>query len=109
MSFSLTAAIGCPFLALLLWIIKSSGPLWFWYAWGMMVAFTVLMLTVYPVFIMPLFNKYGRRGRSGASEAEARGRERAKRAQRGDGACRRAGEGRSVCEVESRVQASDGE
>jgi STE24 endopeptidase len=34
------------------------GEYFFIYVWGFMFIFSVIMMTVVPVFIMPLFNKY---------------------------------------------------
>lgn len=86
-SLALTFAIGGPFLALLLKIIKVwkislhpciaffvaaskqfsipfsfhgqwGGDFFYIYVWVFMFLFSVFMMTVVPVFIMPLFNKY---------------------------------------------------
>jgi len=57
-SLLLTAAIGGPFVALLLTIIKSGGPYFYLYVWAFMFVFSVIMMTIVPVLIMPLFNKY---------------------------------------------------
>jgi len=54
----LTAVIGGPFVALLLKIIKVGGEYFFVYVWGFLFVFSLFMMTVYPVVIMPLFNKY---------------------------------------------------
>lgn len=54
----LSFVIGGPFIALLLYIIKNSGPYFYIYVWAFMFAFSVIMMTLVPVFIMPLFNKY---------------------------------------------------
>ena len=57
-SLVLSCAIGGPFVALLLKIIKMGGNHFYIYVWGFMFVFSVLMMTIVPVFIMPLFNKY---------------------------------------------------
>lgn len=57
-SLLLTFAIGGPFVALLLTIIKKGGEYFYLYVWGFMFCFSVFMMTIVPVFIMPLFNKY---------------------------------------------------
>mmetsp|Transcript_11361 Transcript_11361/g.13003 ORF Transcript_11361/g.13003 Transcript_11361/m.13003 type:complete len:517 (+) Transcript_11361:180-1730(+) len=54
----LSIVIGGPFVAILLTIIKMGGPFFFIYVWAFMFVFSLFMMTVYPVFIMPLFNKY---------------------------------------------------
>lgn len=57
-SLILSCAIGGPFVALLLKIIKMGGAHFYIYVWGFMFIFSTLMMTIVPVFIMPLFNKY---------------------------------------------------
>jgi STE24 endopeptidase len=44
--------------ALLLKIIKIGGEYFYVYVWGFMFVFSVFMMTIVPVFVMPLFNKY---------------------------------------------------
>ena len=56
-SLLLTIAIGGPFVSLLLTIIKSGGPYFYLYVWAFMFSFSVVMMTIVPVVIMPLFNK----------------------------------------------------
>ncbi len=50
--------IGLPLLALVLWLMKSSGQLWWLYVWFVWTAFNLLMLVVYPTVIAPRFNKF---------------------------------------------------
>jgi STE24 endopeptidase len=57
-SLLLSCAIGGPFVALLLKIIKIGGEYFYVYVWGFMFVFSVFMMTIVPVFVMPLFNKY---------------------------------------------------
>lgn len=57
-SLVLTFFIGGPFLALLLHIIKIGGEYFYLYVWMFMLCFSVFMMTIVPVVIMPLFNKY---------------------------------------------------
>jgi len=57
-SIVLTFLIGGPFVALLLRIIQSGGEYFFVYVWAFMFCFSAFMMTIVPVFIMPLFNKY---------------------------------------------------
>jgi len=54
----LTFVIGGPFVSLLLWIIKKGGDNFYLYVWGFMFIFSLFMMTIVPVVIMPLFNKY---------------------------------------------------
>jgi STE24 endopeptidase len=57
-SLVLTMVIGGPFVALLLQIIKLGGNYFYVYVWAFMFVFSVFMMTIVPVVIMPLFNKY---------------------------------------------------
>lgn len=57
-SLLLTCLIGGPFVALLLKIIKMGGEFFYIYVWAFMFVFSAFMMTIVPVFIMPLFNKY---------------------------------------------------
>lgn len=49
--------IGCPLIALLLFLVQSVGA--YWWLWGFVVffLFQIIMIVAYPMFIMPLFNK----------------------------------------------------
>lgn len=57
-SLLLTAVFGGPFTALLLQIIKMGGESFYIYVWAFTFVFSVIMMTLVPVVIMPLFNKY---------------------------------------------------
>jgi STE24 endopeptidase len=50
--------IGGPLLALALWIMESSGGLWWLYVWIVWMTFTLVMFWAYPAVIAPLFNKF---------------------------------------------------
>ncbi len=52
------AAIGLPLVALILWVMGALGSLWWLWAWGLWMAFNLLLLLIYPSFIAPLFNKF---------------------------------------------------
>jgi STE24 endopeptidase len=54
----LAATLGIPLLACILWVMERAGDLWWLYAWLIWVAFNLVILTVYPVWIAPLFNKF---------------------------------------------------
>ena len=55
---ALAAALGIPLVAGILWVMERAGELWWIYAWLIWVAFNLVILTVYPVWIAPLFNKF---------------------------------------------------
>jgi STE24 endopeptidase len=52
------AAIGLPLAWLMLWIMGTTGPQWWLWAWGTWVGFNLLLMVAYPTIIAPLFNKF---------------------------------------------------
>ena len=54
----LTAALGLPLLWVILFLMAKSGDLWWFYAWIVWSAFSLLMMIIIPNFIQPLFNKF---------------------------------------------------
>ncbi len=54
----LSALLGVPLLALLLFLIQSGGSLWWLWAWALVGLFELLILWLYPVLLAPLFNKF---------------------------------------------------
>ena len=54
----LTLVLGGPFVSLLLSIIKWGGRHFYMYVLGFTFAFSLFMMSAYPVLIMPLFNTY---------------------------------------------------
>ncbi len=54
----LSAAIGIPLLALILWVMDSVGSLWWFWAWVIVMGFSLLMSWLFPTLIAPLFNKF---------------------------------------------------
>ncbi len=55
---ALMFAIGLPLLALILWVMDSIGPLWWLWAWAILMGFSLLLSWLYPTLIAPLFNKF---------------------------------------------------
>jgi len=55
---ALSVVIGGPLLALILWVMDSSGAQWWILAWAILMAFSILMSWAFPTFIAPLFNKF---------------------------------------------------
>lgn len=53
----LSALLGIPLLALILWFVGLTEWWWIW-AFLAMFLFQLVMVVVYPMFIMPLFNKF---------------------------------------------------
>ncbi|KAF1815677.1 CaaX prenyl protease [Eremomyces bilateralis CBS 781.70] len=54
---ALTVAIGTPIGAAFLSIVHRTGSAFFYYLWLFMVAFQLLAVTLYPIVIVPMFNK----------------------------------------------------
>lgn len=52
------ALIGLPIVALILWLMGSTGSLWWLWAWVAWMGFNLLILVLYPTVIAPLFNKF---------------------------------------------------
>ncbi|HSN70731.1 MAG TPA: M48 family metallopeptidase [Steroidobacteraceae bacterium] len=57
-SLLLGAALGAPLLYVILWTMWYTGESWWLYAWGIWLAFTLLVTWAWPVFIAPLFNRF---------------------------------------------------
>jgi STE24 endopeptidase len=55
---ALSAIIGLPLVAGLLWVMGATGQWWWLLAWAAVVAFFVFFQAIYPTFIAPLFNKF---------------------------------------------------
>ncbi|HET6347404.1 MAG TPA: M48 family metallopeptidase [Myxococcota bacterium] len=47
-----------PLLALILWLMDTTGAMWWLYAWAAWSGFSLLLLWLYPALIAPLFNKF---------------------------------------------------
>ena len=54
----LGVVIGLPLVAMMLWLMGSTGRFWWLWAWGAWMVFNLLVLTLYPTLIAPLFNKF---------------------------------------------------
>jgi STE24 endopeptidase len=50
--------VGLPIVALILWLMGSSGKLWWLWAWAVWMGFNLLVLVLFPTVIAPLFNKF---------------------------------------------------
>ena len=57
-SLVLTALLGLPLLAAVLWLMRGAGDWWWVWAWLLWVGFNALVLVLYPTLIAPLFNKF---------------------------------------------------
>jgi STE24 endopeptidase len=54
----ISAALGVPLLALVLWLMAKMGSLWWIWVWLAWTGFNLLVLLIYPTFIAPVFNKF---------------------------------------------------
>jgi STE24 endopeptidase len=54
----LALALGTPLLLAVFWFVQRAGNLWWLYTWLAWIAFTMLMVTVFPRWIAPLFNRF---------------------------------------------------
>ncbi|KQR50286.1 M48 family metallopeptidase [Acidovorax sp. Leaf160] len=52
------AAIGLPIASLILWLMGAAGAFWWLWAWGAWMAFNLLLMVIYPLFIAPFFNQF---------------------------------------------------
>ncbi|TMH49140.1 MAG: M48 family metallopeptidase [Betaproteobacteria bacterium] len=55
---ALGALIGIPLAFVVLWLMAKTGESWWFYVWLTWVAFNLVVATIYPTLIAPLFNKF---------------------------------------------------
>ncbi len=55
---ALSIVIGIPLIALVLWIMASTGAFWWLWAWCAWAAFNLVALVLAPTLIAPLFNRF---------------------------------------------------
>lgn len=58
LGFVLTLIFGTPVLSGVVWLVRWGGQYFYFYVWAFLFAVSVLLLTIYPTVIAPLFNKY---------------------------------------------------
>jgi STE24 endopeptidase len=54
----MSAALGLPLAAGILWIMGALGDSWWFWAWAAWMSFSLVMMWVYPSWIAPLFNRF---------------------------------------------------
>ena len=54
----LAIALGTPLLLAIFWFVDRAGSAWWLYTWLAWIGFTLLMVTVFPRWIAPLFNRF---------------------------------------------------
>jgi STE24 endopeptidase len=57
-SVALSAAIGLPLAALIVWMMGATGAWWWLWTWGVWMGFNLLALLIYPTWIAPWFNQF---------------------------------------------------
>ena len=57
-SLGLGLVLGVPLAAGVLWLMQATGNAWWLWTWAAWMAFSLLMLVLYPTLIAPLFNKF---------------------------------------------------
>ncbi|HEY2630715.1 MAG TPA: M48 family metallopeptidase [Usitatibacter sp.] len=55
---ALSVALGTPLLLLVFWFVHASGQFWWFYTWFAWIVFTLALVTVFPRWIAPLFNRF---------------------------------------------------
>lgn len=55
---ALAVALGTPLLLMVFWFVEAAGPLWWIYTWAAWIAFSLLLVAVFPRWIAPLFNRF---------------------------------------------------
>ena len=55
---ALSLALGTPLLLAVFWLVAAAGNLWWLYTWFAWIAFTVVLVMVFPRWIAPLFNRF---------------------------------------------------
>ncbi len=54
----IAALLGTPLLLAIFWFVRATGPWWWFYTWIAWVAFTLVLVTIFPRWIAPLFNRF---------------------------------------------------
>lgn len=55
---AVAAVLGLPLASILLWLMGAGGEVWWLWAWGVYLMFSILMMWAFPAFIAPLFNTF---------------------------------------------------
>jgi len=55
---ALSLALGTPLLLAVFWLVEAAGTLWWFYTWVAWLAFTLVLVMVFPRWIAPLFNRF---------------------------------------------------
>jgi STE24 endopeptidase len=55
---AIAVALGAPLLLLVFWFVHAAGNLWWLFTWFAWIGFTLLLVTIFPRWIAPLFNRF---------------------------------------------------
>lgn len=58
LSLGLQVLIGSPIISVVVYLIRLGGPHFYFYVWVFLCVVSLIMMTIYPTLIAPLFNKY---------------------------------------------------
>lgn len=50
--------IGLPVMAVVLWMMRATGPNWWLWVWAFWLSFNLLAMVLFPIVIAPIFNKF---------------------------------------------------
>jgi len=56
----LTTVIGSPIISIIILLVRWGGEYFYFYVWLFLAIVSILLMTIYPIYIAPLFNKYTR-------------------------------------------------
>jgi STE24 endopeptidase len=57
-SLAVAIVLGAPLIALLYWVVRRAGKIWWAWGTGLLALFMLFVIVIQPVFIAPLFNDY---------------------------------------------------
>jgi STE24 endopeptidase len=57
-TFALSMALGAPVISVVVWLVRWGGEYFYFYVWVFLFIVSMVMMTIYPTVIAPLFNKY---------------------------------------------------
>jgi STE24 endopeptidase len=57
-SLAILIVLGSPFIALLYWIVRRAGQIWWAWGAGLVTLYALFSIVIMPVFVEPLFNTY---------------------------------------------------
>lgn len=58
MTLGLTFVLGMPILSFVIWLVRMGGEYFYFYVWMFLFIVSIVLMTIYPTLIAPLFNKY---------------------------------------------------